>query len=329
MLGVCAGALGVLWVGAVASRDHDRGHEATTRALPALTPALAIGPEPKLVTIEAGGFTFRARAAGFTGARGNVVLLHGFPETSIMYEDTLRALAVEDYRVLAFDQRGYSPGARPEGKDAYQAQALMQDVLDVADAVGFERFHLVGHDWGAAIGWQLVMADQGERVRSWTALSIPHITAYGEALATDTDQQERSAYVGFFRLPWLPETLFSFNGLTLMEDSLYAEHPPAEKAEYLKVFAEPGALTAALNWYRAVALDTAPSVDPIVTLPVLFVWGADDPVVGAATLERQRAYLKGPYRELELPTGHWLLQTEGEVVNAAIARHLAEAVAAR
>ena len=169
-----------------------------------------------------------------------------------------------------------------------------------------------------------------QRVQSWTSLSIPHLVAYGEAMQSDPDQQRRSRYIGLFRMPWVPETLLSFNRLALLRGSIYAEHPAAEREEYLAVFSEPGALSAALNWYRAVELrpqDAGVLFEPALRLPVLFVWGSSDPVVGAAALEAQRSYFEGPFRELELDTGHWLMQTRGEVVTAALLDHLAYAKA--
>ncbi len=313
-----------LWIGSVASLDHDRRHAAATAQLPAFDTAAAASEAPTLSRIAARDMIFRARAAGFGGTSGNVLLLHGFPETSVMYEPLLPVLANAGYQVLAYDQRGYSPGARPADVAAYATSELVADVFAVADAVGFDTFHLVGHDWGAAVGWELVMAD-AERVQSWTSLSIPHLVAYGEAMQTDPDQQDRSAYIGFFQLPWLPETLLTFNGLNMLRTGVYADHPPSVLAEYLDVFAEPGALRAALNWYRAGGLDQprgADAPDPILKLPVLFVWGTEDPVVGDKALALQRNYFEGPFREVPLETGHWLLQTEPQAVTAAVLQHL-------
>ncbi len=110
-------------------------------------------------TIEANGMTFRARTAGESGEP--VILLHGFPETSHMYIPLMERLAAEGYRCLAPDQRGYSPGARPEGVENYRYLKLAEDIRGFADAMGAERFHLVGHDWGAGAGWALCLRDAG------------------------------------------------------------------------------------------------------------------------------------------------------------------------
>lgn len=318
------GAVLVFWLGAYTSMDHDQQHAAATAALPDFSSQPGSSQTPTLVQIQANELVFRARVAGFPGPAGNVILLHGFPETSIMYESTMESLAAAGYAVVAFDQRGYSPGARPTDINDYQIEHLVSDVRAVAEAVGFDHFHLVGHDWGAAVGWTLVMADPSV-VDSWSALSIPHLVAYGEAMQNDSDQQQRSSYIGFFRLPWLPETLFTFNDLKMLKTSVYPDHIDIVQEEYLRVFAEPGALTAALNWYRAGDLQPATSgvpLQPDIEIPVLFVWGTQDPVVGDQALAAQQKYLLGPYREVSLDTGHWLLQTRGAQTNAALLKHI-------
>ncbi len=321
-----SGTIGVLWIGAVTSLDHNRQHTSVTAALPEFDALAAKQPTARLFQLEANGYVFRTRAAGFPGRAGNVILLHGFPETSIMFDDTMTTLAAAGYAVVAFDQRGYSPGARPEAVSDYSVDRLVSDVRAVARAVGFDHYHLVGHDWGAAVGWTLVMED-AQDVDSWSALSIPHLKAYREAMRSDPDQQQRSSYISFFRLPWLPETLFSFNRLNLLVTSVYADHEARIMDEYLQVLAEPGALTAALNWYRAGDLtaetdDSAAQLEPKIDIPVLLVWGTEDPVVGQRALAAQQQYLLGDYREVALDTGHWLLQTRSAATIAAIVNHI-------
>ncbi|HZR81883.1 MAG TPA: alpha/beta fold hydrolase [Candidatus Binatia bacterium] len=293
--------------GSLLSLDWQRSHSAATRALPVFT-GFGDGA-PALVRIPARGMEFRARIAGSRGP--GVILLHGFPVTSAMWDPLLPA-AADGYRIVAFDQRGYSPGARPEGAAAYAAPELVADVLAVADAVGFERFHLVGHDWGSVAGWGLVLRAP-ERVLSWSALSIPHPTAFLSALADDPDQKQRSGYFRFFGTPWLPELFFTWNGLAVMRSGIYAPMTPAQREEYLQVFAEPGALTAALDWYRAIGLSrqSAGDVSPLVTVPTLFLWGTRDPAVSRSPVEAQRAYMKGPFREVELDADHWVMEEQG------------------
>jgi pimeloyl-ACP methyl ester carboxylesterase len=307
-----------LWIASSLSLDRSYSHTNATAALPTFGDSTTEG----LVNIDANGHTFRARISGFDnpGPKGDLLLLHGFPETSIMYEPLIEAASQAGFRVVAFDQRGYSPGSRPEGKSSYSGSQLVADAFSVADAVGFDQFHLVGHDWGAGVGWQMVF-DSPARLLSYSALSIPHIAAFGAALAEDSEQQSRSAYMIFFQLPWLPEQTFALNDFAMLR-SLYHEHPTLHLDEYLAVFSEPGAMTGALNWYRAGAAGSiAPTAN--VTTPILFIWGNQDQAVGRTAVEGQDAYIDGPLQEIELDTGHWLMATAtGEVVDAVLA-HIA------
>lgn len=320
----------VLWINTWFAQDRDFAHSNETRSLPLFSDDTNTG----LVRIEANGFEFRARVSGFEhqAPKGNLVLLHGFPETSIMWIPLIEAASSAGYRVVAFDQRGYSPDARPVGRDQYTGNALVGDALAVADAVGFQRFHLVGHDWGAAVGWQVVFA-AADRLNSWTALSIPHVVAFGDAVANDPEQGSKSRYMAFFWLPFLPESVFGFRDFSLLK-GFYADHPAAEVAEYLAVLREPGAMTGALNWYRApfggddesdqTNRDIEDSRSPIdIVTPTLFIWGNQDPAVGAASVAGQVKFMKGPYREVEIETGHWLMATATEQVVSETMKHIA------
>jgi pimeloyl-ACP methyl ester carboxylesterase len=302
----------VLAGGSWLSLDRHFRHSAQTASLPLLDANSHDG----LVRIPANGFEFRARVAGLGNTGPGVVLLHGFPETSSMWEPLVSLLADQGYRVVAFDQRGYSPGARPKGADAYTIDQLVDDVFAVARAAGMQQFHLVGHDWGAAVGWAAAIA-RPEPLLSWTSLSIPHIAAFSDALTNDEDQRRRSRYMLFFRMPWLPEAMFTFNHLALMNDVMYRDMSDPQRAEYNAVFAEPGALTAALNWYRAPGA-FAPGIVPNVRLPVLFIWGNQDPAVGRAAVDAQRSYIEGPFEFHELNAGHWLMEQESDQVDSLI-----------
>jgi pimeloyl-ACP methyl ester carboxylesterase len=306
----------VLAAGSLLSLDWQHRHRAATAGLPALDAETDAG----IVRIAANGMEFRARVAGLHNSGPGVVLLHGFPETSAMWLPLIDALAAQGYRVVAFDQRGYSPGARPDAVDAYSIAPLVEDVFAVAAAVGFREFHLVGHDWGAGVGWAAVLG-RPDALRSYTSLSIPHVSAFADALQNDPDQRRRSRYMYLFRTPWLPEALFTFNRLALMNDVMYRPMTDAQRGEYSAVFAEPGALTAALNWYRAndsFAVDAAPTVH----LPVLFIWGNADPAVGSAAVAAQRDYLEGPFEYHELNAGHWLMEEATDTVDATVLKFL-------
>jgi pimeloyl-ACP methyl ester carboxylesterase len=276
-----------------------------------------------LVRIAANGFEFRARVRNLDGPGDGIVLLHGWPQSSIAWEPLADALAAAGYRVAAVDQRGYSPGARPEGVLDYSIAELVDDVIAIADALGFDRFHLVGHDWGAAVGWGLVMT-RPERVLSWSALSIPHSVSFVEAVQSDPVQRRKSAYILFLRTRRLAEAVLGWGRLRVFRRVMYRYMPDAHAAEYLKIFSEPGALTAILNWYRAMGKGPSLNATPGIGLPVLFAWGNRDPAVSRRAVEDQARFMLGPYTYLELDAGHWLLERRtGEVVRA-VMQHIAE-----
>ena len=295
--------------------DWSRSHTSETAALPVLADVSADG----LVQVDANGMRFRARVAGMVNEGPGVILLHGFPATSLMWEPVLEAGAAAGYRLLALDQRGYSPGARPDGVDAYRVPLLVDDVIAVADAAGFERFHLVGHDWGCVVGWGVAIRN-GDRVRSWSGLSIPHPGALLAGL-----RKGPPPYIRVFTAPWVPEIMLSANGLEYSPPT-----PPHHAEEYHAVFREPGALTGALNWYRAIttSLEDGERLSGPVHVPTLFVWGTDEQWVTPERLQTQRTLMKGPYRELELEAGHWVLEARTEAVVRAVMATLREADAA-
>jgi pimeloyl-ACP methyl ester carboxylesterase len=298
-------------ISSLLSLDWSRTHRAATNQLPELDAMRGDG----LARVSANGYEFRARVAGRGNSGPALLLLHGFPVTSAMYTPLIDAAAAAGYRVVAFDQRGYSPGARPTDLQAYKLPHLVADALGVADAVDFDRFHVVAHDWGSAVGWMLAL-QHSDRLLSYTSLSIPHVAAFQAGLIDDPDQRRRSRYMIFFRMPWLPELTFTFNRLGLLRSALYTQMPEAERTEYLSVFAEPGAMTAALNWYRAPtdAEDVASVADPMLKIPFLFIWGNQDGAVSRNSVDGQRPFIEGEYRELELDAGHWLMEERSDVV---------------
>ena len=281
--------------------------------------------EHLVIEIETNGMIFRGRVAGLDNVSGEpVILLHGFPETSIMWANLMERLADEGYRRFAPDQRGYSPNARPEGIKRYIYQELASDVVALADELGFRRFHLIGHDWGSIIGW-IVLSLYPERVHSWTAMSVPHIDAFISAIADDADQQQRSQYIAFLKSPEQPEETLTNNNLEPLRN-LWSPMPEEQVEEYTAVFSQPGALTAALNWYRANSFGLEQGqqgqiVGPV-SHPTLLIWGNQDIAVGRTSVERTEQYMKGPYRLVELDADHWLIQEEPESTYNEILAHV-------
>jgi pimeloyl-ACP methyl ester carboxylesterase len=273
------------------------------------------------LTLEASGLTFDAVADGPADGR-LVLLLHGFPQSSREWAGVMRALAAAGCRAVAPDQRGYSPGARPAQVGDYAMGALVGDALGMLDQLGADRADIVGHDWGAAVAWHL--ADRHpERVRSLTAVSVPHPIAFTGAIAGDADQQQRSAYMLFFRQEeGVAEGAMSaddFKALRGVYDGVVA---PGDVEHYVERFSEPGALTAALNWYRAAGAADMEGLRGV-TVPTLFVWGPDDPAVGRTAAEACEQHVQAPYRFVELEgAGHWIPDSHADRLAQEIVEHL-------
>jgi pimeloyl-ACP methyl ester carboxylesterase len=262
------------------------------------------------ITTPAG--TFEADVAG--PPDGEVVLLlHGFPQSRHTWRAIVPALAAAGFRAVAPDQRGYTPGVRPAGVDAYATTHLVADVLELADAVGTERFHVVGHDWGGQVAW-LTAAQHPDRVASLTTLSRPHPAAFARSFALDPEQAERSKHHRSFTAPETTDRLWADGCAALRQTLLHAGVPAADADAYLATFAERGALDAAINWYRAAAAsDGLRAADtPSVTVPVLYLWGTADQSVGRRAAELTAEHVTGPYRFVEIEgAGHFLTDDGG------------------
>lgn len=255
---------------------------------------------------------------------GVVVLLHGYPQTKAAWSKVAPRLAEAGYRVLAPDQRGYSPGARPPGRRQYTLDRLVGDVLALADAAGASRFHVVGHDWGGMVAWACAMWHP-DRVLSVTSLTVPHPKAFLRALVTSR-QLFMSWYAFFFLLPALPEWTARFGpARQWFEEILTRSGLPEEHlAEYREVLDQPGATTAAINWYRA-GLLTSPSRYQAVNVPSLYVYATGDIALGRRAADLTGRYVTGPYRyEVLEGVSHWIPEVAPDVVVELLLQHLAE-----
>ena len=279
-----------------------------------LTPGCA----PLTLTVQ--GRTFDALAAGPDD--GPLVLfLHGFPEFATCWRAQLAAAARAGYRAVAVDQRGYSPAARPTGTGAYAVADLVSDVFGFADALDAGRFHLVGHDWGGVLAWPAAAA-QPDRVRTLAVLSTPHPRALGSALADEsTGQREAMSYIGLLRQEGrAEELLLADDGAWLR--AVYGGRVPKDLADdNVRRLSEPGALTAALNWYRALSGDAA-DAGPV-RVPVLYLWGEEDMAFTAAAAEATGDYAAGRYEYVRLDGAtHWLPEEDPERIIPPLLEHL-------
>jgi pimeloyl-ACP methyl ester carboxylesterase len=280
----------------------------------------------ELLRVDVGDLTFDVRVDGPEDGRP-VLLLHGFPETCTSWAAVTPLLTRAGLRTYAPDQLGYSPGARPGEVEAYSMQNLAQVTADLMTALEVPVADVVGHDWGANVAWTLA-AWHSDRVRTLTAVSVPHPAAYTAAFRADPEQRERSAYI---RLFWQPgkaeEVLLADDARRLRRMLTGGEQdtgiPPEAVDEYVAVLSAPGALTGALNWYRAMSSDTR--VDPV-EVPTTYVWSDGDVAIGRTAAEACANFVTGDYRFVELPgVTHWIPEQAPEQLTRAILDRIASA----
>ncbi len=251
-----------------------------------------------------------------------VLLLHGFPQTSHSWRLIAPGLAGAGYRVVAPDQRGYSPGGRPAGVAAYRLPALVDDALGVLDAIGAPTAHVVGHDWGAAVAWQLA-ARHPDRVRSLTAVSVPHPSAFIEALRTDPVQREKSSYMRDFARPGYDTELLADDAARLRSFFSGAEQT-VDVEHCVRLAREPGALASWLAWYAAQRLADVEDT-PRVGVRALYVWSTDDMALGETGARGTAAYVDGPYRfEVLDGVSHWIPEQAAPALLALLLEHLGQ-----
>ncbi|MEM9069981.1 MAG: alpha/beta fold hydrolase [Myxococcota bacterium] len=280
----------------------------------------AHGAEVRFRTIEANGLRFRARTThlGDRTERDGVILLHGFPQTSISWESLMAVTARNGIPCIAFDQRGYSPGARLAPMDAYSLSNLVSDVFAVADAAGFERFHLVGQDWGGIVAWQAAV-ERPSRLLSLVSLGSPHPATLRMALSSDGARPWSDVLLRLTRRGRVVERIVDALGRAAMRGA-YDGLPRHHVEEYVRVLSEPGALSAALNWYRAFPFRDAMR-SASVRVPVLYFSGQQDFAVLRGAADLQRVYVEANYQRVDLDVGHWLLASEPETVVREVLAH--------
>ena len=275
------------------------------------------------IQIKIGKLVFDCRTQG-NEKDELVIFLHGFPETSYMWKQLMSSLSENGFYCVAPNLRGYSKGACPKGKKHYRLDKLANDVLGISGFLNKSKFHLVGHDWGAAIGWKVVHDYPGS-ILSWTGISVPHLQAFGKAIMVDKEQGKMSEYIKNFQWPFLPEMQIRKNDFKIFR-KLWKNSGSNEVADYLEVFRNPKQLTASLNYYRSnYKLLKKAAADQIlgdINVPTLFIWGNKDLAIGSYSVAEGHQYMKNDYEFFELDAGHWLIQTNYHELKKAITRHI-------
>lgn len=274
-------------------------------------------------TFERDGLVFDVTDSGPTDGEV-VVLLHGFPQDRTAWTGVADRLNAAGLRTLAPDQRGYSPGATPTGRAAYDIKELIGDVVALIKASGQEKVHVVGHDWGGAVAWSIA-THRPDLVSSVTVCSTPHPGAMAWAMQHG-GQWRKSWYMAAFNLPLLPELYL----MRTMESMYQRTRLPKENADrYVQRFRTRESLRGPLGWYRSLSsrgsllANARPKKSGSpgsrrVTVPATYLWGNKDFALGRAAALKTADYVEGPYRFIELDAGHWLPEVCTDEVSEAI-----------
>ena len=206
-----------------------------------------------------------------------VILLHGFPEAWFGWENQIEPLMKAGYRVIVPDQRGYNLSDKPEGVDQYMMPVLVDDILGLADTLGYDRFYLAGHDFGAMVSWSLALRSP-ERIRRMAIANVPHPAVFRSYLKTRPAQMLKSWYAMFFQLPGLPERFVKAANWKFLIGAMpdYWEEDYYDR--YRKAWSQPGVITAMIDWYRATFGKSGTSrKSDAIQPPTLIIWGKKDP----------------------------------------------------
>jgi pimeloyl-ACP methyl ester carboxylesterase len=263
-----------------------------------------------------------------------VILLHGFPECWYSWRHQLMALG-EHYTVVAPDMRGYNLSDKPARVEDYKINLLVDDVLGLVRHFGEKQAAIVGHDWGAGVSWAVAQMHP-EYVWKLVALQVPPIAVWRANLTLR--QALRSWYMLFFQLPRLPEWLMSVKDFAFIERAFKktvarpGTFTDTDIAVYKKALREPGALSAAVNYYRANVFSLFAKrkrsqeelSDGRIRVPTLFIYGEQDHAIVPETVRDVKSYIDAPYREVRIKqSAHWVQNEAAEEVNAALSSFLA------
>lgn len=284
------------------------------------------------------GVTLNVAVAGPEDAPP-IVLLHGFPESHRTWRHQIADLS-RDHWVIAPDQRGFAASDKPQGVEAYETGTIVSDVLALADALGVKQFALAGHDWGGAVAWAAALAHPF-RVARLIIVNAPHPLVFQKSLIEDEAQRGASQYINVFRSPFAEAGIRAM-GLETFLDKVLLSHADAsmlereERQAYLADWAQEGALTAMLNWYRAAKIEVPKPGEeasaplwtklpfPHIDQPTLVAWGLKDTALLPVQLEGLHA-LVDDLRLVTSPTAsHFVTWEEPEFVTGAIRDFLAE-----
>jgi len=253
-----------------------------------------------------------------------VFLLHGFPDAWFGWEAQIGPLTEAGFRVIVPDQRGYNLSDKPKGVASYQMDTLVEDVLGLADGLGYERFHLAGHDFGAMVSWNLAMGHP-ERLKRLAIANVPHPAVMGDYLRTHPTQMLKSWYVFFFQLPGLPERVVRANNWKSLISTMPEYLSAQERDRYREAWDQPGAMTGMINWYRASLRKLGKSTrPPEIQVPTLILWGQGDPHISYEMAPLSADMCQAGRLVTFEDASHWVLHDKPREVSQLLVEHFSE-----
>lgn len=267
----------------------------------------------------------------FAGQGLPVILLHGFPQYWYAWRHQISPLA-EHFTVIAPDLRGYGRTDKPENIKDYSLPLVAKDIVELIHSLGYEKAHIVGHDWGGGVGWQLAL-EYPEVVDRLVVLNCPHPAAFRKALKTNRRQLFKSWYMFFFQIPYVPELIFKMFDTTLLKAALkgsslrkntFTDH---DLQQYLSALRKPGAFTAAINYYRASFRNKLSKNKTMkhrkITAPTQLIWGESDSVLGKELTYKMEPFFSNHFEIHYIPQcSHWVNEEQPDLVNQLLIEHL-------
>lgn len=292
-------------------------HSSTNAALPEVSPV-------ETTVREVNGVNLHVVAAGRPGDP-LVVFLHGFPEFWYEWHDYVEPFVDAGYRVLVPDQRGYNRSDKPAGVRSYRIGELSGDVVDLVASEGRGSAHVVGHDWGGGVAWDIALR-YPDTVDRLGIINAPHPTAFEQTLRSNPTQVARSWYVVLFQLPLLPEWYARRNEYAVLRSALRDGSRPetfteADFERYRRAWAEDGALTAMINWYRALVRHRVSPPREEVRAPTLIIWGEHDQALVPELAPKSLAYCPAGRLEQFSDATHWIPHEYSERVSELLLEH--------
>ena len=279
-----------------------------------------LGVPARSITMAVNGLQIHAVVAGPENGP-LVLLLHGFPENWTAWRHSFRPLVDAGYRGIAPDQRGYNLSDKPAGVHNYRLDALAADVHELIRASDRETAIIVGHDWGGSVAWQTAM-DYPEAVDKLIIMNSPHPAAFVREIKENPAQQQRSWYMLFFQLPWLPELMLGQSPLET--ESFFFRHSAVNQNAYSSYdlhglamsMSQPHALTGMLNYYRAAFRYRPAGITRVIKTPTLIVWGEDDVALGKSLTYGIQQWVPNVKIHYISNCGHWVQNEAADEVNA-------------